>query len=80
VRGQNSFGFCLERGSGIEKDLIRYAEYHRLSAEQGHSSGQYNFGRCLENGIGVEDYLNRCAQSYQLSTEQGNIDYFTHNS
>jgi TPR repeat protein len=33
VPGQNNFGFgfCLRNGFGVEKDLVRAAEYYRLS-------------------------------------------------
>jgi TPR repeat protein len=52
-------------------DLVRAAEFYRLSAEQGYSSGQFKFGWCLENGSGVVKDLVRAAEFYRLSAEQG---------
>jgi TPR repeat protein len=43
-RGQNSFGWCLQNGLGIKKDLVRAVEYYRLSADQGDPRGQCNLG------------------------------------
>jgi uncharacterized protein YegL len=54
------------------KDLVRAAEYYRLSAEQGDASGQNNFGICLQHGFGVEKDLVRAAEYYLLSAEQRN--------
>jgi TPR repeat protein len=55
---------CLESGLGIEGDLIRGAEYYRLSAEQGNAVGQYNFAVCLENGTGTGTDLTMARHSY----------------
>jgi TPR repeat protein len=68
---QNMIGICLQNGDGVEKDLIRAAEYYRLSADQGHAGGQVNFGLCLENGDGVEKDLIRAAEYFRLSADQG---------
>jgi hypothetical protein len=56
----------------IEQDLVRAAEFYRLSAEQGDADAQFNFGRCLENGLGVEQDLIRAAEFYRLSAGQAN--------
>jgi hypothetical protein len=62
----------LENDDDIAQDLIRAAEYYRLSAEQGNSDGQDNFGFCLFHGRGVAQDLIRAAEYYRLSAEQGN--------
>jgi TPR repeat protein len=67
-------GIAAQKGPGVEKDLIRAAEFYRLSTEQGNSNGQNHFGYCLERGMGVEKDLIRAAEYYRLSEEQRNSD------
>jgi TPR repeat protein len=60
---------------GFAQYLIRAAEYHRLSREQGNAEGQCYFGNVfLETGRGVDQYLICAAEYYCLSAEQGNAD------
>jgi TPR repeat protein len=52
--------------------LIRAAEYYKLSADQGNSSGQCKYGVCLQNGLGITKDLSGAAEYYRLSADQGN--------
>jgi hypothetical protein len=74
ARGQFNFGFCLEHGQGVAKDLVRAAEFYHLSAEQGNVEAQLQFGFCLEHGQGVPKDLVRAAEFYRRSAEQGNAE------
>jgi TPR repeat protein len=70
-RGRVMAAICFKNGQSVDKDVIRAAEYYRLSADQGNASAQYRFGLCLELGKGVEKNLNLAAEYRQKAVSQG---------
>jgi serine/threonine protein kinase len=69
---QCTYGFYLENGTGVPKDLKEAVRYYKLSADQGNAYGQNNYGRCLECATGVPKDLKEAARYYKLSADQGN--------
>jgi hypothetical protein len=69
--GQNSFGICLERGSGVRRNALLAAVFYRRAADQGHADGANNFGFCLEHGRGVEHNFELAAKYYKLAADRG---------
>jgi TPR repeat protein len=68
---QNKYAFCLEGGSGVEKNLVQAAEYYKRAADQGLATAQNNYAICLQNGSGVEKDLVQAAKYYKLAADQG---------
>jgi serine/threonine protein kinase len=68
---QNSFGICLERGTGVRKNLLLAAQYYRRAAQQGHLDGANNFGFCLEHGRGVQQNFELAADYYKFAADRG---------
>ena len=44
---QYSAGWCLQMGSGVEKDLGGAERWYRLAADQGHTGAQHNLAHVL---------------------------------
>jgi TPR repeat protein len=71
------YGIFRTFGIGAARDLdesAQAAQYYRLSADQGNSTGQWLYGQCLELGLGVDLDLVAATRYYRLSADQGNSD------
>jgi TPR repeat protein len=68
---QNNYGYCLEHGLGVHRDLVEAAKYYKLSADRDDAFGQGNYGFCLEHGYGVPVNLIQAAKYYKLSADKG---------
>ncbi len=51
---QYMLGILYFNGDGVEKDLVRSAQWYRKAAENGHESAQYELVLCYLYGDGVE--------------------------
>lgn len=51
---QYMLGILYFNGDGVEKDLVRSAQWYRKAAENGHESAQYELALCYLYGDGVE--------------------------
>jgi hypothetical protein len=71
---ENSFGICLERGIGVQKNLFLAAQYYHRAAQQGHPDGANNFGFCLEHGRGVEQDIEMAAEYYKFASDHGHSE------
>ena len=54
---QNQYGFMLQTGDGVARDMKAAADWYRQAAEQGLAEAQNNLGVMLLNGWGVERNL-----------------------
>jgi TPR repeat protein len=68
--GQYNFAICLDKGKGVDRNLIQAARFFKMSADQGHAKAQHNYGICLENGRGVERNVIRAAKYFKMATDQ----------
>jgi TPR repeat protein len=59
---ENSFGICLGRGIGVQKNFSLAAQYYARTAQHGHPDGAAHFGFCVEHGQSIE-------QTFELATE-----------
>ena len=49
---QNSYGVCLQVGTGVAKNEARAVAMYRAATEQGHAEAMCNLALCLDQGIG----------------------------
>ena len=51
--------------------MKKYADYMRLSADQGNVEAMYRYGECLENGKGVPKNLKNASMYYEHAGDYG---------
>ena len=71
---QFMIGVCYYYGYGIEKDIIRAAEWYTKSTEQGHSTAMVNLGYCYSNGFGVTKDMTKAFDLYEQSALLGHSE------
>jgi TPR repeat protein len=52
----------LEYSEDVVKNLVKVAEYYKLSTDQGPADGQYNYGQCLASGLGAVNNLVKASE------------------
>jgi serine/threonine protein kinase len=45
--GQNNFGFCLEQGRGVERNIEFASKYYKRASALNHPEAEFNYRRCL---------------------------------
>jgi TPR repeat protein len=45
AKGQYQYGWCLENGRGVNKDIRKAIDFYRTAAEQGNPSGKTAYER-----------------------------------
>ncbi len=63
---------CYERGTGVEKDYAKAADYLTKSAEQGYADAQVLLGSYYGKGLGVNHDPQQAVNWYRKAAEQGN--------
>ncbi|KAI8800617.1 hypothetical protein BJ742DRAFT_745177 [Cladochytrium replicatum] len=69
---QVNLGWCLEGGSGIEKDIEK--RFIGTETNGGVSTGQYYLRWCYKNRFGVGKDIDMVAHWYTKSSDQGGKD------
>jgi TPR repeat protein len=59
-----NYGFRLENGLGTAVNIAKAAEYYKMAADQGNSTGQCNYAVCLEPSRGVVKDLEKATAYY----------------
>jgi hypothetical protein len=50
---ENSFGICLKRAIGVQRNVALASQCYQRSGNHGHFNGANNFGFCFQHGHGV---------------------------
>ena len=69
--GQNSLGYCIEKGLGVTPDKYEAVKWYRKAAEQGNAKAQCNLGVCYASGFGVTKDEYEAVKWYRKAAEQG---------
>jgi TPR repeat protein len=69
--GQYNYGYCLQYGEGVDRDLSEAARYYKMAADQGLAIAQNNYAFCLQEGEGVDKNLSEAAVYYKMAADQG---------
>lgn len=70
-RAQRRMGIMLQRGEGVETNVIESAAWYNRAAQQGDAQAQMNLGWMYERGVGVSTNYVEAARLYRLAAEQG---------
>lgn len=68
---QYMLGVCYFNGDGVEKDLVRSAQWYRKAAENGHQSAQYELALCYLYGDGVEESYDEALYWFRAGSALG---------
>ena len=68
---QNNFGYALEHGKDVKKDIERAVKFYRMAADNGSEAGMYNLATCYECGTGVPVDLEQAAYWYKKAADIG---------
>lgn len=71
AEAQYAVSCAYYNGNGIERDVIKSAEWVKRSAEQGYLSAMYDYGWQLSNGAGVEQDFYEAAKWYKKAADRG---------
>jgi TPR repeat protein len=74
AKAQFRYGLCLERGRGMEIDLIEAAHYYKLSADHNFVRAQRRYRSCLEKGKGVMADRVEALKYLKLSADQNSLE------
>jgi hypothetical protein len=67
-------GILYEKGSGVEQNDTKAAEWFERSALQGHMDAQYNIGLMYASGRGVNENRIRAIEWFSRAADQGDQD------
>ena len=67
----NMLARCLEKGWGVEPDLVEAARHYRTAAERGLDWGQFNLANLLLYGLGIACDRTEAFDWYALAAQQG---------
>lgn len=70
-KAQYNIGALYAEGRGVERDLLKCAEWLTKAALQGEATAQFNLGNMYYLGKGVARDLDQAAMWYSLAKEQG---------
>lgn len=70
---QYMLGVMCFNGDGVEKDLVRSAQWYKKAAENGHESAQYELALCYLYGDGVEESYDEAIYWLKAGSALGNI-------
>src|SRR6266403_1800726 len=65
---------CYERGTGVEKDYAKAADYLTKAAEQGNALAQYAMGGFYLSGRGVAKDVNKVIKWWRKAAEQNHAE------
>jgi len=66
-----NYGYCLHHGHGINRDLMKSAEFFKSAADRCECVGQFNYGLCCYHGFGVPIDFVEAAEYFKFSADQG---------
>lgn len=69
---QYMLGVMCFNGDGVEKDLVRAAQWYRKAADSGHESAQYELALCYLYGDGVEESYDEAIYWLKAGSALGN--------
>ncbi|MBX9951835.1 MAG: protein kinase [Candidatus Obscuribacterales bacterium] len=69
---QYMLGVMCFNGDGVEKDLVRSAQWYKKAAENGHESAQYELALCYLYGDGVEESYDEAIYWLKAGSALGN--------
>lgn len=69
---QYMLGVMFFNGDGVEKDLVRAAQWYKKAAENGHDSAQYELALCHLYGDGVEEDYDEAVYWLKAGSALGN--------
>ena len=68
---QNNFGFALEHGKDVKKDVDRAIKCYRMAAENGSAAGAHNLATCYECGTGMPVDQGQAAHWFKKAADLG---------
>jgi TPR repeat protein len=68
----NSYGICLQNGSGVDKDEGGAARQFKMSTDQGNPRGMSKYVLCLANGRGTDQDETAVIRYVKMGAALGN--------